>query len=526
MWRLKGCPRCKGDVQVDRDEWGWYEQCLQCGYLGNLQNMVEVEQPAQRGGTMGMGKYVIPLRDGTVFSKSKNFCPFSTPPLEAYSSVLGEEKTERLQRVVRRLKGLKVLEVNSTIQGGGVAEMLYSSVPFLNTLGLEVEWKVISGSKDYFECTKSLHNELQGAKGSFTPEMEQIYFSNLEQCARANFSDNHPDVVIIHDPQPFGLARYLKKSGETWLWRCHIDSREAALEANPVLRHLFNDLAVHYDAAIFSAPLHIIPGRPLQNFLIPPFIDPLSEKNREMSREEIGSVLAKYEIDPKVPIIAQIGRFDRWKGIDRTIAIYREVRKETECQLILAGGLVDDDPEGERILANIYNLTENDDDIYILKLSLANRLLNHMEVNALQRAASVIMHPSTREGFGLAITEALWKGKPVIAANTGGIPLQIRDGDTGYFYKTVHKTALKVNYLLQNTQAAEIVGNRGRKFVEEHLLLPDRITDYLMAIDITMKATQGKKTPVDSTISFHPLVEAKQRETRAARGKLVRSGKS
>jgi trehalose synthase len=464
---------------------------------------------------------MLPLADGTVYSKRKNCCPFSTSPVEAYISVLGEEKMQRLETVAQHLNGLKLLEVNATTQGGGVAEMLYSSIPFLNALGIEAEWKVISGSKDFFECTKSLHNQLQGMTGSFALDMEQTYFSNLEQCARASFIDNSPDVVIVHDPQPLGLIRYLRDSGGTWLWRCHIDMQEAALRADSSLRDFITDCIAHYDAAIFSAPQYATQFWPLPNFIISPFIDPLSEKNREMTEEEIGRVLAKYEIDPKIPIIAQIGRFDRWKGIERTIATYHLVRKERQCQLVLAGGLAADDPEGAGILARIYDETEDDEDIYILNLSLANRLQNCREINALQRAASVVMQPSTREGFGLAITEALWKGKPVIAANVGGIPLQVRDGDTGYFYETPHQSAKQVTYLLENPQAAEMIGKRGRRYVGEHFLLPHRITDFLIAIDMAVSSTQGQKIPAGSTINCHPPVQAKQTKTNPATGILI-----
>jgi len=467
-----------------------------------------------------MSNGIFPLADGTVYSRRKNFCPFSTPPLEVYASILGEEKIERLHKVAQRLKGLKLLELNATAQGGGVAEMLYSSIPFMNALGIEAEWKVISGSKDYFECTKSLHNQLQGKKGSFTKEMEQVYFSSLEQCIGANLIDNSPDVVIVHDPQPLGLIRYLKKLEQTWLWRCHVDIEEATLRANPSVWGFITDSAMHYDAAIFSAAHYVIPGWFPLNFIIPPFIDPLSEKNREMSAEEIGKVLAKYNIDPEVPIIAQIGRFDPWKGIDRTIATYRQLRKKRRCQLVLAGGFATDDPEGERILSSIYDETKDVDNIHILNLSMANRLENRREVNALQRAASVIMQPSTREGFGLVITEALWKGKPVIASDAGAIPLQIREGDTGYFYKTPERTAQKVNFLLENPQAAELLGNRGRQYVKEHLLLPDRITDYLMAIDIAMKVTRDKEMLTNSIISFHPWF----RLTKRRRGQAKKQG--
>jgi len=454
----------------------------------------------------------LPLEDGTVYSRRKDFCPFSTPPLEAYAPIVGEEKVERLYRVAERLKGLKLLELNATAQGGGVAVMLYSSIPFLNALGIEAEWKIICGPKEYYESTKSLHNLLQGMKGSFTPEMEQTYLCTLEECGRANLIDYNPDVVLIHDPQPLGLIRYLEKPGRAWLWRCHIDIEEETLEANPGLWDFITRLVERYDAAIVSAAHYVASRWPLPKFIIPPFIDPLSEKNREMTQEEIDKVLAKYHIDPQIPIIAQIGRFDPWKGLDRTIAAYRLVRKERKCQLVLAGGLAADDPEAEMVLAKVYHETKDDEDIHVLHLSLADRLQNWVEVNALQRAAKVIMQPSTKEGFGLVITEALWKSKPVIAADVGAIPLQIRDGETGYFYQTPYKTAQKVIYLLENSQAAEIVGKRGRRYVEEHFLLPDRIADCLMAVDMTMNQVWEKKLCTDCIVSFHPWFKLSKRK--------------
>ena len=443
------------------------------------------------------------LKDGTVYSRRKDFCPFSTSHLESYASIIGDEKIARLQNIGKRLKGLKILELNATAQGGGVAEMLYSSIPFLNLLGIEAEWKIINGRKSYYECTKKLHNLLQGMKGSFTPEMKQIYISQLEECADNNIIDYSPDVVIVHDPQPLMLCHCLKKSGETWLWRCHIDI-EPAIRANDGLLNLINNWIEGYDAAIFSAARYVFPPWPVPKFIIPPFIDPLSEKNRELTQEEIDRVLLKYKIDREVPIIAQIGRFDPWKGLDRTIATYRRVRRERECQLILAGGFAADDPEGERVLDDIYSKTREDEGIHVLNLSLDNRLENHVEVNALQRAASVIIQPSIREGFGLVITEALWKAKPVIAGNVGGIPFQIKEGDTGYFYQNPQRTAQKVIYLLDNLKAAEIMGKRGKKYVQEHFIIADRIADYLLAIDITMNSGLSRGTFAECVTSFHP----------------------
>jgi trehalose synthase len=456
-------------------------------------------------------KDISTLADGTVYSKRKNFCPLATPPLEAYTCILGEEKIERVQRAAQRLQGVKLLELNATAQGGGVAEMLYSFIPLLNTLGIEAEWKVIHGNKEYFECTKSLHNLLQGKKGLFTPEMQQCYVDNIEESARANIIDYNPNVVLVHDPQPVGLIGYFKKPEEFWLWRCHIDIEEEVLRANPGLWDFVTDWTEHYDAAVFSAAHYIISRWPMPKFIIPPSIDPLSEKNRELSQEEIDKVLAKYEIDPKVPMITQIGRFDPWKGIDRTIAVYRQVRKEKKCQLVIAGGLAADDPEGKEILAKVYDDTKDDEDVHVLNLQMANRLENWREVNALQRAASVIMQPSTREGFGLVITEALWKSKAVIAADAGAIPLQIRDGYTGYFYQTPSLTAQKVLHLLEDPEAARMMGGRGREYVREHFLMPDRIADWLMAINMVINRAVSREMCAECILSFHPWFKLSKR---------------
>ncbi len=460
--------------------------------------------------TRGGEEAAFPLPNGVVYSKRQNFCPFTTPPLEAYAPIIGDERMERLQRAAERLCGLRLVEINATAQGGGVAEMLFSQVPFLSMLGIDVEWKVISGNREFFECTKGVHNLLQGMKGTFTPEMEQAYCTTLASYARAGLIDGS-EVVNIHDPQPLGLASYLKRPGETWLWRCHIDIEDLPLEANPRVWDFMTKWIAYYDAAIFSAAHYIISRWPLPNFIIPPFIDPLSEKNRELGPEEIDRVLAKYQIDPRVPIIAQIGRFDPWKGLHRTIATYRLVREEVRCQLVIAGGMASDDPEGERVLARIRESTQNDEDIHILNLSLANRLENWREINALQRAASVIMQPSTKEGFGLVITEALWKGKPVIGSNVGAIPLQLRDGDTGYYYETPAKTAQKVIRWLKKPRDAEIMGLRGKEYVREHFLMPDRISDYLMTIDMIMNGVRERQMPADCIISFHPWFKMNRR---------------
>ncbi len=453
----------------------------------------------------------VTLPDGTVYSKRKDFCPLTIPSVDDYANIIGDEKLEKLLSISQRVKGLKLLELNSTAQGGGVAEMLYSSIPMLNALGIEAEWKVIQGDEEYFECTKSLHNLLQGKEGDFSLRCKRAYTDNIAKCCGTNIIDYQPDVVLVHDPQPLGLACWLQEEGRTWLWRCHIDIEEEAMADSPGLWDFITSWTEHYDAAIFSAAHYIVSQWPLPKFIIPPFIDPLSEKNRELTQQEIDDVLAKYQIDPAVPIIAHVGRFDPWKGIDRSIAAFRRVRAEKRCQLIIAGAMASDDPEGERILTGLYEETKDDEDIHVLNLSTANRLENHREVNAIQRAARIISQPSTREGFGLVITEGLWKGKPVIAADVGAIPMQIRNGDTGYFYQTPYRTAKRMLYLLEHPEAAAAIGERGREYVREHFLLPDRIADQLIAIHMTVNKAVDKELCSQCIVSFHPWFKLSKR---------------
>ncbi len=448
-----------------------------------------------------------PSSDGTIYSKRKGIMPFSASKPEEYAPIIGQEKLERLLSVADRLKGLKLLEINATAKGGGVAEILLSAIPFLNSIGIDAEWKVISGNAEYFECTKGMHNLLQGMDGSFTPEMEQTYLNNLEVCGNEAFIDYTPDVVTVHDPQPLCLTHYIKKPGEVWIWRCHIDIEQETIKQNENLFALIVDCVEHYDAAIFSTAHYVVSKWKMPKFIIPPFIDPLSEKNRELTQNEIDKVLHTYGIDSKVPIIAQIGRFDPWKGIDRTIATYRQVKKERNCQLIIAGGTASDDPEGSRILAQILEDTKRDEDIHILNLPVDSNI----EINALQRVASIIMQPSTKEGFGLVVTEALWKSKPLITGNVGGIPLQVCHGDTGYFFESPQRTAKRIITLLDNPEIALETGSRGREYVKEHFLMPDRITDYLMALELLETGVLNKQTCSECIISYHPWFKLAKR---------------
>lgn len=452
-----------------------------------------------------------PLADGTVYSGRIGQRPFSCASVEEYIPLVGHEEVDRLRRVADALDGASILEMNSSAKGGGVAEMLFSYIPLLDQLGLDVEWRTISGSPEYFEATKSLHNLLQGKRGAFTVAMEDTYLESIEQCAREREGSCGHDIVVIHDPQPFGLGRYLKSDHQAWLWRCHIDIDEDTIRRNPRLWDFMTRWTEYYEASIFSAAHYVVSRWPIPKLIIPPFIDPLSEKNRDLEPEEVRRVLDKHGIDASVPIVAQIGRFDPWKGIDRTIKAFKLARSEQRCQLILAGGIATDDPEGIRVLQKVTEMAEGDEDIHILNLPLDDRIANWHEVNALQRAASIIMQPSTREGFGLVITEALWKGKPVIGADVGAIPLQIRSGVTGFFYGGAANTAKRIVSLLRNPDECAKIGGHGREYVREHFLMPMRVADCLQGMQLARKGLFRHDDCRDCIISFHPWYKLSKR---------------
>lgn len=444
----------------------------------------------------------IPLPDGTVYSRTKGICPLTAPfslsPLSAYERIIGTQKTDRLLAAVERVKGLKILELNSTAVGGGVAEMLHSSVPFLNELGVDDEWQVIRGSRPFYETTKAIHNLLQGRGGYFTTDMEKIYFQTLKENGSCDMSARDADIVIIHDPQPLGLVpRCYEKADKKgrWIWRCHIDMDEETLQANPTLEFFINYWVEPMDAAIFSAAQYIICRWPFPKFIIPPFIDPLSPKNRDLAHTEVEEILERYGIDASLPIICQIGRFDPWKGLDTVIEVFKKVKERTRCQLVIAGGTASDDPEGDAILAMVREHISEDPDAHILCLPPTSDI----EINALQRASSVILQLSTKEGFGLTVTEALWKSRPVIASPVGGITQQVRDGEYGFFHHNFHDTVENIVYILENPNAAEMMGKKGHLYVQDHFLMPDRLADHLKAIDMV----RNSPLDPDSIISFH-----------------------
>ncbi len=386
--------------------------------------------------------------------------------IEEYASLVGQAVIDDLRLLGERLKGKVVQHINSTPVGGGVAEILNRMVPLLRELGVDTKWDVIRGGEQFFNVTKKFHNALHGRSEEIVKRDFEIFMETSQQNIES--IDTYGDIVFIHDPQPIALIK--KKTSNKWLWRCHIDVSDPNLRVWEFLM----DFIVQYDSAVFSAPA-FSRKLPIRQFLIPPSIDPLSDKNKELSQEIINSVLKKYDIKKDKPIVIQISRFDRLKDPVGVIEAYLQVKKYTDCQLILAGGTAEDDPEGFKVLEEVKEKAKKDPDIHILLLPQ-----NDLEVNALQRAADVIVQKSLKEGFGLTVAEALWKAKPVVASNVGGIPLQIKHKYSGLLCHSVQGASFAIKQLLSSPAYAKKLGENGREHIKNNFLITRHLRDYML----------------------------------------------
>lgn len=407
--------------------------------------------------------------------------------LESYAAVAGEDVVDHLRQLAAPLAGARMVHVSSTREGGGVAEILRKLIPLTRALGIEASWEVIAGTPDFYRFTKSLHNGLQG-KGVPLPqnllrEYEKVNADNAEILRGAL---NDADFVFVHDPQPAALLGYFPDRKGNWIWRCHIDVQRPH---RPTWRYLRQWVAP-YDASIFSLPEFVQP-LPHPQFLVPPSIDPLSEKNMELSPEEVADVRTRFGLDPELPLVVQVSRFDRFKDPLGVIAAYRLVKRHTRVQLVLAGGGATDDPEGDAVLAEVRDAAQDDPDIRVLLLPPDA----HRTVNALQRAADIVLQKSLREGFGLTVAEAMWKSKPVIGGDTGGIRLQVIQHYTGFLVRTPEGAALRMRYLLHRRDVLESMGERARRFVWENFLITRHLREYL-AIMLSMRAGQTERIEV------------------------------
>jgi len=392
--------------------------------------------------------------------------------LEAYREIVPDVIVEGLHERARALRGARILQVNATSYGGGVSELLRSSVPLLRDLGLAVDWKVIGGSPDFFRATKALHNALQGSEQALTEAERWAYL----QCTHENapLLDGSYDFVVVHDPQPAGLLGVHGKQGARWVWRCHIDTSEPNTEAWQFLRPFLAD----FDAAVFTMPEFVPPDLPVARVrAIAPAIDPLSPKNLDFSERTASQILDWIGLDLPGRLITQVSRFDPWKDPFGVIAAYRLVREEVpELQLALVGSMALDDPEGWEVYRQLSEQAESDPLIHIYT-NLTG--VGNVEVNAFQRLSDVVVQKSIREGFGLVVSESLWKGTPVVAGRAGGIPMQMPEGVGGLLVDSVEDCAAALLSLLGDRELSERLGQSGRAHVREHFLLPRLLMDEL-----------------------------------------------
>ncbi len=386
--------------------------------------------------------------------------------IESFRSISPRGDLLLLRKLADHLAGKTFLHVNSTREGGGVAEILQRMVPILSGLGIKARWEVISGDDAFFDVTKKIHNALQGYTESVDRAMWDHHFKVNEK--NKDGLDLDADAVLIHDPQPAPLVSF--RTDGVWIWRCHIDV------SNPQ-RDVFDEIgkyAKKFDAAIYSVSRFA--GAMCSNeFIIPPSIDPLSEKNRELTEDEILETAQRLNIPTDRPVILQVSRFDRFKDPTGVIMAYRMVKKYNDCVLVLAGSPATDDPEGAQVLEEVRSFASGDADIHILLLPP----FSDRDINALQRISTVIVQKSLKEGFGLTVAEGMWKGKPVVGGAAGGIPLQIMHGLTGFLVHSIEGTAFRIRQILNNSDMATRMGEHGREYVRQNFLITRQIRDYL-----------------------------------------------
>jgi trehalose synthase len=389
--------------------------------------------------------------------------------LEDYEPIVGEQVIEELKLLAGHLAGKSILHVNSTAVGGGVAEILNRMVPLMEELGIKTRWDVVKGGEEFYSVTKKMHNALHGHEQSFSEKDFEIFFDVQEKNLSQIKLDE--DVVFIHDPQPIGLVKKKKELKNRWIWRCHVDvSRPQSLVWN-----FLRTFVEQYDKSVFSAPA-FSQQLSIPQALICPSIDPLSDKNRDMTAEEIDVILHRLSIPLDKPLVTQVSRFDRLKDPVGVIKAFKQIKNYVDARLLLAGGSADDDPEGVQVLEEVKSQAQGDPDILILPLPPTS----HLEINAIQRASTIILQKSLKEGFGLTITEALWKGKPVIAGAVGGIPLQITHRYSGILTRSIEGTVYWLKQLLQEPTYAKRLGENGREQVRQNFLLTRHLRDYLL----------------------------------------------
>jgi trehalose synthase len=398
--------------------------------------------------------------------------------LEDYRKIVGENVISTIYRKTRRLYDLKVININSTYYGGGVAEILNSLVPLMNDAGVATDWRILRGTPDFFDITKKFHNGLQGGKVNLTQIKRDLYTQASQVFG--SYCNLENDCVIIHDPQPLPLIKFFRKR-QPWVWRCHVDLSAP----NRKLWEYLKSFILRYDMVVISNPAYRRDDLPVFQRVIYPAIDPLSSKNKMINGGMVDKYLEKFSVPRDKPVICQISRFDIWKDPMGVIEIYEKVRRKVDCRLVLCGSMAADDPEGrlvyDEVVERAKSLIKAGD---VVLITSENNIL----VNVLQRSSDVIIQKSTKEGFGLTVTEAMWKEKPVVASSVGGISLQIRDGETGFLLEPTDTDGFvdRTVEILKHPELSREVGKRAKESVREKFLITRLLTDYLDLVNDTM----------------------------------------
>lgn len=394
--------------------------------------------------------------------------------LEDYKDIVGVKVIGEIHKKASRLYGKHVLHINSTYQGGGVAEILNSLVPLMNDVGLDAGWRILHGNPDFFSITKKFHNALQGEPIHFTALKERLYMQANEDFSSFTHIDH--DCVIVHDPQPLPLIKYYKKR-QPWIWRCHVDLSNP----NDQIWQYLTTFILRYDTLILSNERYRKDDLPVDQRIIYPAIDPLTLKNVNISDKAALQYLKKFGVEMDKPIIIQISRYDKWKDPEGVTRVFELVRRKVDCRLLLCGNVATDDPEGHDILEQVKEAAKDLIETGDVVLMTDPVCSNHFFINALQRLSSVIVQKSIKEGFCLAVTEALWKGTPVVASNIGGIPLQISDGENGFLVEPNDDQGFadRIVEILKNPDLATEIGGKAKDVVRERFLITRLLSDYL-----------------------------------------------
>jgi trehalose synthase len=404
--------------------------------------------------------------------------PLLEKELDDYVDVVGPETVERIRDLARPLSGKRVLHINATAYGGGVAELLATHVPLLRSVGVDAEWQVMHGSDEFFAVTKQVHNGLQGADIEWTPAMQKIYLEKV--LDNSLLIDQEFDYVVVHDPQPAALLHFMRDhphlapNGTKWIWRCHID----LTAANPKVWEFYRPFVELFHASVWTMPQFVPESLTMERVVhAPPCIDPLSVKNLDLPMPFCLEIAKQYGVDPKRPIVCQVSRYDPWKDPVGVIEAFRAVRSQVQdAQLLLAGSMATDDPEGFKVWEDTEEARGGDRDIHLLSNL---HQVGAVQINAFQRIASVMVQKSLREGFGLTVSEALWKGRPVVGGRAGGITLQIREGFDGFLVDSVEECAGRIIDLLADPVGADAMGSQGREHVRKNFLSTRELEDWL-----------------------------------------------